>query len=76
MEVRFSLKWAIVSFVIALGSVVLVSTAAAKSPSDRPLVLDAYSPKHGSFTPPVSSRSKLARDRLYVATVRGSVSFY
>lgn len=76
MPVRSSLKWAIASLVIALGSVVVVSTAAAKSPSNRPLVLDAYSPTHRSFTPPVSSRLRLARDRLYVATVRGSVSFY
>jgi hypothetical protein len=76
MDVGFSLRWAVVSLALALGSVVLVSTAAAKSPGNRPLVLDAYSPTHQSFTPPVSSRSKLARDRLYVATVRGSVSFY
>jgi hypothetical protein len=76
MDVGFSLRWAIASLVLALGSLVLVSTAAAKSASGRPLVLDAYSPTHKMFTPPVSSRSKLARDRLYVATVRGSVSFY
>jgi len=74
MDVGFSLRWAIASLVLALGPLVLVSTAAANS--DRPLVLDAYSPTHQMFTPPVSSRSKLARDRLYVATVRGSVSFY
>lgn len=77
MELGLALKRAIVTFVLALGSLVLVSTAAAKSDSDRPLVLDAYSPAHRfPFTPPVSSRSKLARKHLYVATVRGSVSFY
>ena len=76
MDVGFSLRWAIASLALALGSLVLVSTAAANSDSGRPLVLDAYSPTHQMFTPPVSSRSKLARDRLYVATVRGSVSFY
>ena len=75
MDAGFSLRWAVVSVVLALCCAVLVSTAAA-SPGDRPLVLDAYSPTHRSFTPPVSSRSKLARDHLYVATVRGSVSFY
>ena len=75
MDVGFSLRWAIASFMLALGCLVLVSTAAANSDS-RPLVLDAYSPTRQMFTPPVSSRSKLARDRLYVATVRGSVSFY
>ncbi len=61
---------------LALAFLGLVSTAAAKSVSDRPLVLDAYSPAHKGSTPPVSSLSKLARQRLYVATVRGSVSFY
>jgi hypothetical protein len=76
MDVGFSLRWAIAGLVLALGSLVLVSTAAGSSGSGRPLVLDAYSPTHQLFTPPVSSRSKLARDRLYVATVRGSVSFY
>jgi hypothetical protein len=76
MDVNFSLRWAIAGLVLALGSLLLVSNAAAKSASSRPLVLDAYSPTHEMFTPPVSSRSKLARDRLYVATVRGSVSFY
>ena len=76
MDVGFSFKRAIVTLVLALGSLVAVSTAAAKSGSDRPLVFDAYSPAHTGFTPPVSSRSKLARGHLYVATVRGSVSFY
>jgi hypothetical protein len=91
MDWGFSFKRAIVTWVLALGSLVLgslvlgslvlvsvvpVSTAAAGSGSDRPLVLDAYSPAHRSSTPPVSSRSTLAGDRLYVATVRGSVSFY
>ncbi len=76
MDLGFSFKRAIVTLVLALGSLMLVSTAAAKSVSDRPLVLDAYSPARIGFTPPVSSRSKLARERLYVATVRGSVSFY
>jgi hypothetical protein len=77
MELGFAFKRAIVTLVLALGSLVLVSTAAAKSGSDRPLVLDAYSPAHKfPFTPPVSSRSTLARKHLYVATVRGSVSFY
>lgn len=50
--------------------------AEAKSGSDRPLVLDAYSPAHNGSTPGVSSRSTLARNRLYVATVRGSISLY
>ena len=76
MDVGFSLRWALVSLALALGALVLVSTAAARSDSSRPLVLDAYSPSHQMFTPPVSSRTKLARHRLYVATVRGSVSFY
>jgi hypothetical protein len=76
MDLGFWFKRAIVTVVLALGSLVLVSTAAAKSGSDRPLVLDAYSPAHKFSTPPVSSGSKLARGRLYVATVRGSVSFY
>jgi hypothetical protein len=75
----FAFKMAISTVALALGSLALVSTAAAKSGSDRPLVLDAYSPVHTPrffFTPPVSSRSQLARKHLYVATVRGSVSFY
>jgi hypothetical protein len=76
MDLRFSFKRAIVTLVLALGSVVPVSTAAAKSFSDRPLVLDAYSPTRDHFTPPVSSRATLASKHLYVATVRGSVSFY
>ena len=76
MDLGFSFKRAIVALVLALGSLVLVSSAAAQSVSDPPLVLDAYSPAHKGFTPPVSSHSKLARRRLYVATVRGSVSFY
>ena len=69
-------RWAIASLVLTLSFLMLVSTAGANSDSGRPLVLDAYSPTHRTFTPPVSSRSKLARDRPYVATVRGSVSFY
>jgi hypothetical protein len=76
MDVGFSLRGAIASLVLALGYLVLISTAAANSDSGPPLVLDAYSPTHQMFTPPVSSRSKLAHDRLYVATVRGTVSFY
>jgi hypothetical protein len=76
MDLSFSFKRAIVTLVLALGSQMLVSTAAAMSSSYRPLVLDAYSPARIGFTPPVSSRLKLARKRLYVATVRGSVSFY
>jgi hypothetical protein len=76
MEVRFSLKWAIVSLAIVSGSVALVSPAAANTSGERPLVLDAYSPRQHSSAPPVSSPSPLARGRLYVATVRGSVSFY
>jgi hypothetical protein len=76
MEVRLSLKWAIVGLVLALGSVALALPADAELSSQRPLVLEAYSPTQHSSTPPVSGRSKLARGRLYVATVRGTVSFY
>ena len=76
MFLGVSFRWAVVTLVLALGSLVLVSTAVAKSVSDRPLVLDAYSPGHQSFTPSVSSGSRLAPGGLYVATVRGSVSFY
>jgi hypothetical protein len=76
MDLGFSFKTAIVTSVLALGFVVPASSAAARSGSNRPLVLDAYSATLTHFTPPVSSRSKLARKHLYVATVRGSVSFY
>jgi hypothetical protein len=76
---RFAFRRAIVAFALAPASLALAATATAKSGSDRPLVLDAYSPAHthsSASTPPVSSPSKLARGHLYVATVRGSVSFY
>ena len=76
MDLGFSFERAIIALLLALGSLVLVSTAAGKSGSGRPLVLDAYSPTRNFVTPPVSSESKLGRNRLYVATVRGSVSFY
>jgi hypothetical protein len=75
----FAFKMAISTVALAPASLALAATATAKSGSDRPLVLDAYSPAHthsSASTPPVSSPSKLARGHLYVATVRGSVSFY
>jgi hypothetical protein len=76
MGVRLLLKWVIVGLVLALGSVALVPSADAKSSSEPSLALDAYSPTQHGSAPPVSSRSTLVRGRLYVATVRGSVSFY
>jgi hypothetical protein len=76
MELGYSLRSAIFAAVLVLACVLPVSSAAAGSVSERPLVLDAYSPARKHFTLPVSSRSKLARRQLYVATVRGSVSFY
>ena len=76
MGLGLSFKRAIVASVLALGSLAPVSSATAQSVGGRPLVLDAYSPAHTPFTPPVSSRAPLARNHLYVATVRGSVSFY
>jgi hypothetical protein len=76
MDLGCSFKSAIVAVVLALACVLPVSSPAAKSFGERPLVLDAYSPTRKHFTPPVSSRSKLARKHLYVAAVRGSVSFY
>src|SRR5450755_2114789 len=76
MGLGLSFKRAIVASVLALGSLAPVSSATAQSVGGRPLVLDAYSPARTPFTPPVSSRAPLARNHLYVATVRGSVSFY
>jgi hypothetical protein len=76
MDLGYSLRRAVFAAVLALVCVLPVSSAAAGSFSERPLVLDAYSPTRKHFTPPVSSRSTLARGHLYVATVRGSVSFY
>ncbi len=76
MDLGYSLRRAVIAAVLALACVLPVSSAAAESFSERPLVLDAYSPTRKPFTPPVSSRSKLAPGHLYVATVRGSVSFY
>ena len=76
MDLGCSLRRAIFAAVLALNCVLPVSSAAAGSFSERPLVLDAYSPTRRHFTPPVSSRPNLAARHLYVATVRGSVSFY
>jgi len=76
MDAGLGLRRLIVPLLIALGCSVLVSTAAAKSGSPGPLVLDTYSPGFQLYTPPISSPSKLARGRLYVATVRGSFSDY
>jgi len=75
----FAFRRGLAALALALCALVPVSVAAARPGSGRPLVLDAYSPLHrrGSpFTPPVSSPSKLAPGHLYVATVRGTVSFY
>jgi hypothetical protein len=69
-------KKTVAALVLALGLAVQVSTASARSGGPRPLVLDAHSATSTFFTPPVSSSSKLVANRLYVATVQGTVSFY
>jgi hypothetical protein len=76
MELGLLSKRALLTLAVLLGALVVASSAAAKSASPRPLVLDAYSPALKFFTPPVSSPSRLRRRHLYVATVRGSVGFY
>ncbi len=76
MESGLLSKRAVVTLVVVLGALVAALSAGTASASPRPLVLDAYSPAHNFFTTPVSSPSKLSRNGLYVATVRGSVGFY
>jgi hypothetical protein len=76
MELGLLSKRGLLTLAVLLGGLILASSAAAKTASPRPLVLDAYSPALKFFTPPVSSPSKLSRKHLYVATVRGSVGFY
>ncbi|MBV9820012.1 MAG: hypothetical protein JOZ07_16900 [Solirubrobacterales bacterium] len=69
-----TLKRSLVAGGLLLG-LLLPSAAAAKNSQPKPLTMDMYSPLHNFFSNPVTSSTALGH-HLYVATVRGSVSFY
>lgn len=75
------MRWMILAVVAALAVPGVAAAAGRRAPSSvRSLVvdrlrLDAYSPGLVPHTPPLRS-SRLAKGKLYVVTVQGTVSFY
>lgn len=61
---------------LAIATLVCVPTAEAANGGVSQLTLDAYGPSTKANTPPVATAHKLPRDKLYVATVQGTISFY
>jgi hypothetical protein len=59
---------------VAVGAVPAAASAASTTIAN--VVLDAYDASSAPATTPVSSRAPLAKGRLYVATVKGTISYY